>query len=112
MQTTSRRFVNGFLLNEFESQSFSYTITLRNNDTADITIVSVNPVLSEKFLERVNNKDTTIKVDKIIPGGSSLEVTGEIIFDAKGLTKEEIINLQPFVKEVSVLEERTIRKSF
>lgn len=99
-------------VNDFETQSFSYTITLTNSEAADITIVSVNPVLTEKFSERVENKDTIIKVNKIIPGGSSLNVTGDIIFDAKGLTKEQIVNLQPFVKEVKVLEERTVNMSF
>lgn len=98
--------------NDFETQSFKYTIALTNNEAAEITIVSVNPILSEKFLQRVSNKDTIIQVNKTISQGSSLEVTGEIIFDAKGLTKEQIVSLEPFIKEVKIVEERTINKSF
>ncbi|MHB1392867.1 MAG: hypothetical protein ACYCYE_07290 [Clostridia bacterium] len=98
--------------NDFETQSFKYTITLTNNETADITIVSVKPILSEKFLERVTNKDTVMQVNRTISQGSSLDVTGEIVFDAKRLTKEQIVGLEPFVKEVKVIEERTINKSF
>lgn len=97
---------------DIETQSFKYTVTLTNNEPTDITIVSVNPVLSEKFLERVSNKDTVVKVNKTISKGGSLNVTGEIIFDAKGLTKEQIVSLQPFVKDVKILEERVINKSF
>jgi hypothetical protein len=98
--------------NDFEIQSFKFTVTLTNSEAADIAIVSVKPVLSEKFLERVSNRDTTIQVNQIIPKGSSLDVSGEIIFDAKGLTKEQIVSLEPFVKEVIIIEERTINKSF
>ncbi len=98
--------------NDIETQSFKFTITLTNNEAADMEIVSVKPVLSEKFLERVSNRDTTIKVDKVIPQGSSLDVSGEIIFDAKGLTKEQIVSLEPFIKEVRIVEERTVKKAF
>lgn len=98
--------------NDFETQSFKYTITLINNEAADMSIVSVKPVLSEKFLERASNGNAEIQLDKVIPKGGSLEVSGEIIFDAKGLTKEQIISLEPFVKEVKIIEERTISRPF
>ena len=99
-------------INDFETQSFKYTITLTNNEAADIRIVSVKPVLSEGFIERVSDEDTIVQVNKLIPQGSSLDVTGEIIFDATGLTKEQIVSLEPFIKEIKVIEERTINKSF
>jgi hypothetical protein len=98
--------------NDFETQSFKYTVTLTNNETESITIVSVTPVLSEKFLERVSNKDTTVQVNKTIPQGSSLDVSGGIVFNAKGLTKEQIMALEPFVKEIKIMEEKVIEKSF
>jgi len=98
--------------NDFETQSFKYTITLTNNDAADITIVSVEPVLSEEFIERALNEDRIIQVNELIPHGSSIDVTGEIVFDAKGMTKEKIISMEPFVKEIKIVEERTISKSF
>lgn len=95
-----------------ETQSYKFNITMINNEAEDINIVSVKPVLSDKFLERVLNGDEPIQVDKVILKGGSLEVSGEIIFDAKGLTKEQIINLEPFIKEVRITEERTINRSF
>jgi len=98
--------------NDLETQSFKYSVIITNNEAIDITIVEIMPLLSEKFLERVSNKDTMIKVNKTISKGSSLEVSGEIIFDARGLTKEQIHSLQPFVKEVKIIEERNINKSF
>jgi len=98
--------------NNHDTQSFKYTLTLTNNDAADIIIISIEPVLSEEFLKRVTAGDITIKVNSTIPQGDNLDVSGEIIFDAKGLTKEQIINMEPFVKEVRIVEERVIDKSF
>lgn len=98
--------------NDFETQSFKYTMTLTNNDASGIKIVSVEPVLSEEFIERASDEDRIIQVNKLISHGSSIDVTGEIIFDAKGLTKEQIISMEPFVKEVRIIEERVINKSF
>jgi outer membrane murein-binding lipoprotein Lpp len=37
--------------NDFEAQRFKYTMTLTNNDVSDIKIVSIEPVLSEEFIE-------------------------------------------------------------
>lgn len=98
--------------NNIDTQSFKYAMTLTNNDAIDIKIVSVSPVLSNEFLNRVDNKETRIEVNKTITNGSSINITGEIIFDAKGLTKEQIDSLQPFIKDVKILEERIINKSF
>lgn len=97
---------------DFETQSFKYTITLTNNDEEDITIISVRPVISEKLHERISSKDITLQVNRVIPKGGSLGVSGEIIFDAKGLTKEQTVSMEPFVKEVRIIEERIIDKTF
>ena len=98
--------------NDFETQSFKYIMTLTNNDASDIKIVSVEPVLSQEFQDRVSDRDTVIHVNKTVIKGSSLDVSGEIVFDAKGLTKEQIISMEPFIKEIRIIEERIINKSF
>lgn len=69
-------------------------------------------MLSEKFIERVSGEDTIIQVNCTIPQESSLDVTGEIVFDAKGLTKEQIDSLMPFIQGVKIIEERIINKTF
>ena len=98
--------------NDIETQSFKYTITVTNNDAQDITVVSINPELSKKFSERVSDKDTEVKVNKTISSGGSLDISGEIIFDANGLSKEQIVGLEPFIENIKIFEERTIDKSF
>jgi hypothetical protein len=98
--------------NDFENQSFKYTITLTNNEEANITVVSITPMLSENFASLVSDKNVTVDINKTISKDSSIDVSGEIIFNTKGLSKEQIISLEPFVKEVKITEERTIPNSF
>lgn len=104
--------VVGDKVDDFETQSFQYTITLSNNEATDIKIVSISPILSEEFLERVITEDTTIQVNKTIFKENYLNVSGEIIFDAKGLSKEQIIDLEPFINGIKIIEERVIEKAF
>jgi hypothetical protein len=99
-------------INDSDTQSFKFTITLVNNEPTDITIVSVTPILSEIFLERAADKNKIMPVNRIVSPGGSIDVTGEVIFDAKGMTKDQIVNLQPFIKEVKIADERIIQKSF
>ncbi len=96
----------------FDIQSFKYTIALINNDVVDIKIISVEPELSEEFAKRAEDRSTAIQVDKVISSGSSIDVSGEIIFDAKGMSKEQIIDMEPFVIDIKIVEERIINKSF
>ena len=72
----------------------------------------MTPILSEKFLSLVIDKDVTLEVNKIIEKSGILNLSGEIVFNTKGLEKQDILNLQPFVKEVKITEERIIQKTF
>ena len=97
---------------DFDTQCFKYTITLSNNEDREIYIASVTPVLSEDFSKRVLESNVTVDVNEKLPGGESIQISCEIIFDAKGMSKEDIVGMEPFVKEVSIIEEKTIEKSF
>lgn len=95
-----------------ENQKFKYTVTLSNSAEDDIRVEAITPVLSKSFLSKVKDKNVTLKVNQTIKKNRSLNVSGEIIFNTKGLEKKDILNLRPFVKEVKITEERVIKKSF
>ncbi len=97
---------------QFQIQSFKYTITLTNNEKEDIKIETLTPVLTEGFSKIIYDNNVTLKINQIVKKNSSLNISGEIIFNAKGLEKKDIIGLKPFVKEVKIIQERVIRKSF
>lgn len=98
--------------NDVENQSFKYTLQLTNNEEDDLEIISIEPILTENFEKLVLSKDLIMNINKIISKGNNLEVSGEIIFNTKGMSKEEILNMEPFVKEVKIIEGRKIKKSF
>lgn len=95
-----------------EEQSFSYIVTLKNNEPQELSILSIEPVLSAGFRERALGGTAPVQVNGVIPAGGSMEVSGEITFDAKGLSKEQIIDMEPFVVEVEITEGRTVKKPF
>ena len=94
------------------TQAFTYNLTITNNDVVEINLLEVKPVLHSPFAELVLQDDISVQVKKAIPAGGSIQVEGTIIFDATGLSKDEILNMEPFIKEVKLIEERTIVKSF
>lgn len=97
---------------DFNKQSYKYTIYLTNNEKEDLTILSIEPTLNSKLNSRILSEEILVSVNKTIRSQESLEITGELIFDASGLTKEEIIELEPFVEEIKIIQERIIKKSF
>lgn len=98
--------------NDIENQSFKYTVQLTNNEDDDLKIISIEPILTEKFEKLVSSKDLIKNINEIISKNDYLEVSGEIIFNTKGMSKEEIESMQPFIKEIKIIEERKIKKSF
>ncbi|MDD4495005.1 MAG: hypothetical protein PHV32_11800 [Eubacteriales bacterium] len=93
---------------DINTQAFTYTLTITNNDIVEINLLEVKPVLCSPFAEIVLNDDLSVQVKKVIPAGESISVEGLIIFDATGLSKEEILDMEPFIKEVKLIEGRTI----
>ncbi len=88
--------------NDLDKTKFSYTIPITNNSDEDIYIEWMEPVLGDKVSNRVLSSDLRINVqNKVIPE-ESLEIAGEIILDTKGLTKQQITELEPFITEIVI----------
>ncbi len=92
----------------FERQSYRYSVTIQNYDKSDYNIISIQPVLGSDFLKRVENKENKVIVNGTLPSEQSLTIDGEIIFETKGLSKEEIIGMEPFIEKFNILEERVL----
>ena len=98
--------------NDIENQAFKYKVQLNNNEDDDLKIISIEPILTEKFEKLVLSKDLIKNINEIISKNDYLEISGEIIFNTKDMSKEEIESMQPFIKEIKITEERKIKKSF
>ena len=93
-----------------DKQKFRYSIIITNNDESGIEIISVKPILSNELKKLSILKNYKLVVDKHVSSGESLEINGEIIFRTSDLTKKEILDLEPFIKEFEIIEKRIIKK--
>lgn len=99
-------------MESFLAQASKYRLTLTNNEENDLKVISIEPILSEEFKKNVISNELTLNINKTISKDNSLEVSGEITFNSKGIDKEQISNMQPFIEGIMVNEERVIEKSF
>lgn len=110
-RTSSIGGVEGDLKN-FDRQKFSFTVTLLNNEKSEIYISWIEPILSEKFLQKAEKKENKIIVEKSILPDEYIKISGEIIFNAKGMTKKEILNLEPFIETIRVSSEKYFKWNY
>lgn len=92
-------------------QSYKYSIVITNNDLADINIISIEPLLTQPFSDKITEQEITVEVNKTIPSNGMIEVQGEIIFNSGKLSKEEILAMGPFIEDFKIIEERQIKKT-
>ena len=86
------------------------TIVVEDNSESDFEIISIKPILSNEFEKLTILDNHKLILNKKILKDKSLEINGEIIFKTSDLTKKEILDLQPFIKEFEVIEKRIIKK--
>jgi hypothetical protein len=92
----------------FSEQQYSYTITLQNNGATEVAVRFIEPVLLEPFVGKARGQDFKVAVDKTIAPEATLEIEGEIPFDARGMSKDQIIAMQPFFDEVKINTDRML----
>jgi hypothetical protein len=68
----------------------------------------MQPSINEKLKNKVISKNTAISVNKVIKPDETIKISGEIIFDTKGLSKSDISRLEPFITDIKVSTEQTI----
>jgi hypothetical protein len=91
-----------------DQQRLTYNISITNESDTESYIQWIEPILGEGIRDKIITEELQITVEKSIPAKGSLEVEGVIVFDTLGLTKEEIINLEPFITGINVNGEKVI----
>jgi len=114
-QTKSGLTINGWSseiggVNEtnLDKTNYSYSINLTNENENTVFIESVEPRINEKYLNITISKDIIVSVNKDLKPKESIQINGEIIFDTNGLTKSDILNLEPFITDIKVLSEEIV----
>ena len=94
--------------NNLDKQKFSYSISVANKNVKTIFIKSVQPTINERVKNKILSEETIVAVNKDIKPKETIEISGEIIIDTSGLTKEEIVALEPFITAIKISTEENI----
>lgn len=70
-------------------QRLSFTAVLNNYNDQTIFIEKVVPVLGKKFSKKIVNTNLDIQINKNIESQGNVVIKGELIFDMKGMSKED-----------------------
>lgn len=89
-------------------QRYFYNITLANNEDEEVLIKEIQLVLPSEFEVRLVDKALNVPVNKSISPKSFINVSGTLDFNAAGLSKEDIIKLNPHIESVKVINEKII----
>lgn len=91
-----------------DEQVVSYIIHLLNTSAGPIHVKWVEPLLSDAFAMRVLSLDHRQAVDVTLAPEEGMEISGELVFDAHGLSKDQILDLEPFMSGMNVASERVL----
>lgn len=98
----------GAVGDSLDKTKFSYTITIYNKEDENIYISCVEPILGKDVKDRLISSDLKVDVEKTVSTNGSVEIKGEIIFDTKNMTKQQIMELEPFITGIKVSSEKVI----
>lgn len=93
--------------NNTSIQAFNYDFVLYNEENEEIHLDSVEPIFTKDLLTRVITENHEIIGNKTISSNSTISVKGQVEFNASGLSKEQILNLDP-IYSVNVTSTKTL----
>ena len=91
-----------------DTQSVSYSATLQNTGPNSVFIEFASPVPSAGLESKVVSDNLSRAVSKNVVSGQTIEIKGSFPFDAKGMTKEQIDALAPFITGFHFIYEETV----
>jgi hypothetical protein len=94
-------------VNNTSIQAFNYDFVLYSEENEEIHLDSVEPIFTKDLLTRVITENHEIIGNKTISPNSTISVKGQVEFNASGLSKEQILNLDP-IYSVNVTSTKTL----
>jgi hypothetical protein len=77
----------------FDKQKMSFSATLWNNTDNTVYVTNVKVNLPSSLQSHVLSGNTFIVVNKSLAPNATEKITGQIILDTKGMTKDQLVNL-------------------
>ena len=79
-----------------------------NEDDNEAYIQWIEPILGVGIKDKILTEDLKVVVEKSIPSKGSIEINGVVVFNTKGLSKQEIVELEPFITGIKVVSEKIV----
>jgi hypothetical protein len=94
--------------NSPDTQVIHYSVTLQNNDTLPVTVDALVPVINGNVSKIIKPGDPMVVVDKQIKPSGTLGVNGELQFDSRGVTKDQINHWGQLITGFKVTTEQVL----
>jgi uncharacterized protein YcfL len=88
-------------------QVISYQITLKNREPAPITIHSITLLFPKEFDKRMLS-DRKVSVENTVEPNASIKITGQLTFDASGVSKAQISSWGSPIKGIFATTEQSV----
>jgi PKD repeat protein len=87
------------------SSEFSYSFQLTNTNSKTVFVKTIEPIVNETLKKNILSKDTVVAVNKNIEPNETIQISGIIVVDTKGLFMYDV---GKFIKDIRVLTEETV----
>jgi len=91
-----------------DEQKVSYSFSITNSSNAEVYIKSTEPIVSDPVKEKILSGTTSLDVNKSVQANSTIQLTGELRLNTKGLSKSDIVKLEPMIKGFDVITEQNV----
>lgn len=91
-------------------QKLTYTAAISNYNSSTVYIRSVEPVLGNKIKDKVITENLVITVNKKIVTNHSIKLSGDLIINTQGLSKKQILDLEPYILGIKVNSDQIMRR--
>ena len=87
---------------------YQYDITLHNGNKDDIYITHIDPIINSKLSDRLLTDDNKVIVEETLASETAVVISGEFSYNAKDISKEEMISWNPIVEGIKIYSEKTL----
>ena len=96
-----------YSVNNTTIQAYTYDFVLYNDENEEIYLDSIELLFTKYFLARVLTENHKIIGNKTMKPHSTVHVKGQVEFNASGLSKEQLLNLD-HIYSVNVTSTKTL----
>ena len=85
--------------NDLDNSRYTYTIYLASGNKKIEQIAEVKLIYGDKIADKIITESPI----EIVFNKDYVEINGDIVFDTKGLGKEQIVELEPYIYSLNVI---------